>query len=113
LRDKRQTDAALELQTAESELQQAQRQRDLATNLLLKSVDGNAEASSAAAGANPYSYTVVRNRDGGPVEQPASETMLLLPGDVLSVKRSAPAESERSSSAPSPASSQTVSQALP
>lgn len=83
LTDRRRSEAAADLQTAKSNLDQSRAKRDMAQRLLLQSMmpmSGTGDNSLST-----VAYSIIRNVDGSAKTLDATEITALLPGDVLNV----------------------------
>lgn len=82
IHDKRQTEAASELQQAEGDLARLRSREETLHQLQLNDDSGNLESAD---GSSELTFTIVRQGRSGSAEVPASESTPLLPGDVLKV----------------------------
>lgn len=102
LQDRRRSEAAADLQASKSQLEQARARRDLTQRLLFQSLTLSPEGSSPVP-----SYNIIRNVDGEVSKLDATETTVLLPGDVVSM---VPQVSDNSSVPQETSTKKTVSQ---
>ena len=89
LDDRRQTEIALELQQAQSSLEQLLLKREVSQNLLLDLLSSTVRGAGAVA-----SYSIIRRAKGQSVETVATESTALQPGDVVKVDFLPPSQSQ-------------------
>lgn len=84
IEDKRQTEVATEIQVEQANLDQLKLKRDVLQKLLLDTLS-SLGPTTAASQKPTITYSITRSRDGNEVSVAASESTLLLPGDVVKV----------------------------
>jgi polysaccharide export outer membrane protein len=97
LEDKRQTEIASELQTEEANIEQLKLKRDVSQKLLLDTLSPSGPEVESLKVA--LSYSITRGSGGQKVSIPATESTVLMPGDVVKVT-STLATQQRSGKAP-------------
>ena len=102
LYDKQRTEVAVELQSEQASLDQQNLKRETTQKLLLEALSGDA-TSQAGAGAVMLAFSIMRQEGSGVREILASDSTVLLPGDVVRVLR-------KMSPAPADATARTAEQ---
>ncbi|QFU17868.1 polysaccharide biosynthesis/export family protein [Microvirga thermotolerans] len=100
LRDKHQTDVAAELQEAQANLERLRIKEDVLKKILIISDPSSLAGREKTEDVDPeLSYTIVRRSGDSAEELPASESTLLMPGDVVKVAIRATSPNVKTSSA--------------